>query len=327
VGVFFIACVMYFALTASVFTASVLLLRDGITPRLPWVTTVQEHVYYEGFRRIWPAVCSEFDPQLIYRPRLGACEFDNPEFRTLEHFEADGRDTGPKPPGVGIAVVGDSHAMGWGVNDADTFAAHLQQLTRRPVYNLAVSSYATARELIRLDRSGLLDRVDTVIIQYCGDNDLEENREFRVTTEAETRKKFQRIGEAAARRARFQDSLGFLSDGYWFAVNAPIVVVKHALSGGEQAPSFAEHYAAFLPVVARHRALETKRVIVFYSNAHGTRFRHYPVGRDQQLPYVEFIDVVLDSRDYYSVDGHPNAAGHQAIARQLYGALRRPAVR
>ncbi|MFP5462523.1 MAG: CidA/LrgA family protein, partial [Gammaproteobacteria bacterium] len=49
------------------------------------------------------------------------------------------------PAGTGIVVIGDSHAMGWGANDEETFAAQLQALSGRPVYNLGVASYGTAR--------------------------------------------------------------------------------------------------------------------------------------------------------------------------------------
>ena len=73
-------------------------------------------------------------------------------------------------------MLGDSHAMDLGVNDADTFANVLQKTTGRPVYNLAVSSYGTYREVKRLLQSGLIKDVDTIIIQYCN-NDRNEKTE------------------------------------------------------------------------------------------------------------------------------------------------------
>src|SRR5262245_24880720 len=75
---------------------------------------------------------------------------------------------------VGVAVLGDSYAMGWGVNDRETFANILQDELKRPVYNLAVSSYGTVREVLRLQQSGLLDKVDTILIHYAV-NDLMDN--------------------------------------------------------------------------------------------------------------------------------------------------------
>ena len=64
----------------------------------------------------------------------------------------------------GIVVLGDSHAMGWGENDGDTFSSILEHKINRPVYNLAVSGYGTARELIRLEKSNLINN------DYLGEN-------------------------------------------------------------------------------------------------------------------------------------------------------------
>jgi hypothetical protein len=313
----------YLALAAIVFAGSWVLLQRGITPSFPWITAVQEQVYFAGARRIWVAqeACVEFDEQLIYRPRIGTCRFDNPEFHTTQTFDADGRNTGPKPQGPGIAVLGDSYAMGWGVNDEDTFPAVLQRLSGRPVYNLGVASYGTARELIRLERNGLPDRVDTVIIQYC-ENDLEENRNFSPASAEETRAKYSSIGQTAAGRARFFGSLDFVGAGYWFTLNAPISLVKNA-ARTMPPPSFRNHYDAFISVLRRSEALRSKRVFVFYTNGHGMLFSDFPSGRDSQLPYVEFVQPALERADFYQVDDHLIPAGHAKVARHLNAVIAR----
>ena len=56
------------------------------------------------------------------------------------NFSPEGRYTGAKPEGMGIAVLGDSHAVGWGIGDEETFSVKLQRLSARPVYDLAVPS-------------------------------------------------------------------------------------------------------------------------------------------------------------------------------------------
>ena len=134
VGFVLLGLVLYVALTAMVFAGSFILLRERRVSRLPWISAVQEHIYYAGARRIWPAQadCAQFDEVLVYVPRIGSCHFTIPSSARLSVSE-EGRYTGPKPPGIGIAVVGDSHAMGWGVNDEETFSAELQRLSGRPV--------------------------------------------------------------------------------------------------------------------------------------------------------------------------------------------------
>ena len=48
---------------------------------------------------------------------------------------------------ISILVLGDSIAMGWGVNDYETFSYLLEKNLKMKVYNLGVSSYGTIREI------------------------------------------------------------------------------------------------------------------------------------------------------------------------------------
>ncbi|MBA4417045.1 MAG: hypothetical protein C0392_03905 [Syntrophus sp. (in: bacteria)] len=314
-----LAFIMYSAISAVVFLVSQVLLQKGITPNLPWIAAVQEHLYFSGARNIWQAQpgCVVFDQDLIYKPKDGACQFDNVEFKTVQRFSPEGRYTGPKPDGMGIAVLGDSHAVGWGVGDEETFAAELQRLSGRPVYNLAVSSYGTVRELMRLEKSGLLDKIDTIVIQYC-DNDLEENMEFRPASPQANQQKFSTI--IHARQASLSSKLKHLSKGYRFTFRTPYSSLKKKLF--TRAPDdFSRHYQPFIAALGKHDVLKTKRIIVFYSNAHGDKLRSFPVGKDRQLPNVVFVDLDLERNDYYRIDGHPTRAGHKKAARRLMDIL------
>jgi hypothetical protein len=237
-------------------------------------------------------------------------------------FTADGRETGPKPAGMGIAVLGDSHAMGWGVNDEETFAAELQRLTRRPVFNLAVSSYGTRRELIRFDRSGLGDRVDTVVIQYC-ENDLDENLGFRIESAEETRRKFRSIGEAVSGRARTFGSLPFVAERLSFTLRAPVTILRELVFPARR-PDFSAHYPALMAALAEYPVLGAKRVLVFYSNSRGSRFVNYPGPPDAGGGRVEFLDLALQPSDYYRVDDHLTPDGHRKVARLLFQSLQAP---
>ena len=76
-----------------------------------------------------------------------------------------------------MIVIGDSHAMGWGVNQDQSFPRVLAQKTGLKVLNAAVSSYATVREMRMLDRLDT-SHLKVLVIQYA-DNDQPENRAFR----------------------------------------------------------------------------------------------------------------------------------------------------
>ena len=182
----------YIIIFFSIYVLSGFLLISGITPKLALIKNYQRNFYLFGVRNIWQSnkECIEFDEDLIFLPKKTECIFKNLEYATSISFDEYGRYSNhPFIKGPGIAVLGDSFAMGWGVNDDETFSAILEKKIDKPVYNLAVSGYGTIRELIRFEKSGLVDAVDTIIIQYCY-NDWGENNNFKRNTFQEAQEKF-----------------------------------------------------------------------------------------------------------------------------------------
>lgn len=318
-GLALIALAFYAMLSAIVLLTSFVLLQKGITPDLPWIFPIQKHIYMKGARSLWQhkSDCVDFDAEVIYKPKLGACQFNNVEFRTTLNFSAEGRFTGIKPAGKGIAVIGDSHTMGWGVQDEETYAAELQRLSKRPVFNLGVASYGTVRELLRLEKSGLLDKVDTVILQYCGD-DLNENQANRINSAAENQEKFNKITAGKMSTTRL---LGMFLKAYGYAFSLPFPSLRKP---GQAASDFYPHYEALMAVLKGHPGLKDKRVLIIYNNGHGQPFRNFPSGKDKLLPNVEFINVSVNTGDYYRFDDHMTPAGHKTTAQQLFKSLGNP---
>ncbi len=306
--------IVYCTLGAVVYFASLLALQSGRLIELPWVVSAQKSMYRGGMITVsnWLGIpgCITPDPDLIYKPANGTCKFDDIEFKTMLNFTDEGRNTGTKPAGTGIAIIGDSHAMGWGANDLETFSAQMQALSKRPVYNLAVASYGTSRELIRLEKSGVLDKVDTVIIQYCN-NDKSENLKFDTASREELSKKiFGTNKDAPPQPGKLQ----YIAKGYWLTLASPFRSLAEKL----RRKNFAPHYEAFMPVLEKHRhVLENKRVIVFYSNPYGQKYRNFPAGQDARLPNVYFVDLDLSPSIYRKLDNHLTPAGHQIAAERL----------
>ncbi len=119
----------------------------------------------------------QYDPELTYRLRPGSAPFANREFHTtLDINRAGLRDDEASLEGPELIVLGDSYAMGWGVQQHQSFPEVLEQRSGLRVLNAAMSSYGTARQVQLLDELDI-SRTRAVIIQYF-QNDYTENRAY-----------------------------------------------------------------------------------------------------------------------------------------------------
>jgi len=143
------------------------------------MTKISRRVYfnYDMNSAQYLPECARFDPHLGYTLKPGKCVFSDYEFSTKYTINSLGvRDIEEALNFPQIVVVGDSYAMGWGVEQDETFAKIIEAKTGRTVLNCSCSSYGTAREMMLLKRVKR-DRMKYLIIQYCN-NDYEENLSF-----------------------------------------------------------------------------------------------------------------------------------------------------
>lgn len=315
IGIGLIALILYALLSAVMLSVSYVFLNKGVIPDVPWIAGIQKYLYRNSMRNLWQRQieCVDFDAELIYKPKPGTCKFNNPEFRTTLNFSAEGRFTGKKPEGPGIVVIGDSHAMGWGVNDEETFSAELQRLIRRPVYNLGVSSYGTVRELLRLKHSGLLAKADTVILQYC-ENDLSENQRNQINSEEINRGKFQGI---TAGQPSLKGLILSITRAYGNALALPF----KRMFGTRETENFQPHYQKLIALLKEQPELANKRIVIFYNNGDKKPFRNFPNGRDGTLANIEFVDISTTEADHFRLDDHMSPIGHKKVAAKLLETL------
>lgn len=289
----------------------------------------QQYFYLKVLRNIWQYDhnCSELNDNLIYQPKIGSCVFANPEFTSTLNFDKSGRNVPNRTKdkrGSGIAIIGDSFAMGWGVNDHETFANEIQVHTNRPVYNLGVSSYGTDREIRRLIQSNLISEIDTIVIQYC-ENDLNENEavgdEISYSNE---RMKFKDIF-LAKKTLTATEKVSLILVSLRTAVSEPFKFLKRKLFAKTQKNSFAKHQIA-LNKVLKHYApeLKDKKILIFYLNGYEGFYSDFPEVNDlkiNKISYFDFKKNILTKKDFFSIDGHLNAEGHKnlglAIAKYL----------
>jgi len=303
----------------------VAVLRDPATvSEAPSVVATLARSVYFSTRVNWHQTpdCLEFDRDLLYRPRAGACRFDNAEFSTTIRMDAMGaRSTAaaaPAAPGATpkprLVIVGDSHAMGWGVEDDETFASVLARDYGYPTINLGVPSYGTTRELLKLERDVVLAPDDILLIQYCN-NDLNENRRYL------------RLGSIGPYDQEAFDKLAAARP----IATAPLPVAGHlirklwqelqALAGRRQSrtEAGADPSTAFLAVLAKFPAQVDRRVIVLALEEPGVRthLEREPLA-DAGLP---LIVPVVAREDYYELDDHMRPRGHRTVAAAIDAAV------
>ena len=304
----------YFLLFFLIYIISGFLLVKGVTPSLKLINTYQVNFYLEGgVRNIWQnnPDCVEFDKDLIYVPKLKNCSFKNFEFDTNISFDSFGRISNhpnkEKNRNQSIAVIGDSYAMGWGVNDNETFSYLLEKKINKNVYNLAVSSYGTRRELIRLEKSGLLNEIDTIIIQYCY-NDFGENNNFTINSEINSNNKFQTItsSQPISNWRKFRRT-------FRYSAQIPFDLIKKKSNSLD----FLPHQNLLLSVLNEYPSIMSKKIYIFYTNGPNLKFSNFPNGKLSNYNNISFLDLTINNNHYFKIDGHLNKEGHKFIAEEL----------
>jgi lysophospholipase L1-like esterase len=262
---------------------------------------------------------ARYDPGLFYTLRPGQFTFANREFRTEYRVNSLGvRDDEDSLHGPDIVVLGDSYAMGWGVEQDETFPKVLGRKLGKKVLNAAVSSYGGSRELMLLDRVDLA-RAKTLVIQHCG-NDFDEEQAL---TDNEDRLPIRSADEFARIQAEYLHG-----HRYWWGQYTRLLLfpVKRP-EPPEEKPDWHHRAANFLHVlqVATKQKLDNLELVVLDledDEAFLTeldRLRREP-SYPRFIQRMKIVDVEskLDRvRQGFILDDHLNAAGHALVADEL----------
>jgi hypothetical protein len=310
----FIFFSIYFFICILFYTLSGFAVINGKIVNFKIITDYQRNFYHQlGFRKIWQyqTDCVQYDKDLIFKPSYKECIFNNIEFDTKLNFYNKGRIHNLESQylikkKIGVAVLGDSHAMGWGVNDDDTFSAILEKKIKRPVYNLGVSGYATNREILLLKKSGVLDLVDTIIIQYCN-NDYQENVNFHNLKNENNFFKFEKL------KSKEISPFARLRKGIRYAVTIPLQKNIQLDWKNEE--------TAFLNIINNYDFLKKKKIIVIYSNGHEIYYNNFKLTSSYHKKNISLLNIDYAKDDFYLIDGHLSKQGHLKVADALYNYL------
>ncbi len=320
IGYLSLIIINYLLISLIVFIFSLISLKNGKVYDWLWINYVQKKIYdMSNLRNVFQHStndCVKFDKDLIYIPKAGVCEFSNPEFRTNMHFDSERRlnkvdDKIDKDEKI-IAVIGDSIAMGWGVQDNETFSYLLQELTGKKVINQGVSSYGTIREIKRLKRSKYYNQVDTIIIQYHV-NDKGENIYMdpkKVYSEDDFKDYFYSYEDKSS-------SFVILAKMYKKTLRLLISHINDIVfpKANEEEWKFYEDLDPLEKIINNNFLNENKNIIIFTTVEPWEKFLY---DKSKKYKLFDLLEIKFDHEHKFIIDMHPNVSGHKFIAKKLF---------
>ncbi len=269
---------------------------------------------------------AQYDPELFYTLRPGGARFTSREFDTrLEVNSAGLRDDEASLVAPEIIVLGDSYAMGWGVEQQESFPQVLERLSGRSVLNAGVSSYGTAREMI------LLDRLDTsalayLIVQYH-DSDAAENWLLSARSgdlPISPPEVYRHTVESHANRS------SFFGHYAWLALRRAFSTREGAPSEASGGQRDAKLFLNALTTAGQAPPEGTRLIVLEIAEAPGDFGRWLRAGarRPSQPAFVRELRLLelegeLGPEHFYTLDDHLRPSGHERIAEAILELMRR----
>ncbi len=322
-GLFFICLIFILSLQAVIFSFSYLTLINNKITEIPGFKAIQKDIYFKEYRILWQekSECVNFDRDLIYVPSFNNCVFENIEFKTTLKFDRFGRKNDnnfEEETNKKIAMLGDSETMGWGVNNNETFSSIIEKNLKVRTLNLGVSSYGTYRQLIRLEKLGRLENINTVIIQY-NPNDKGENDTFGNFDKNESEQAYKylmSVGDKRKKENLFKN-IKFVLRRFKSSFRVFYKDIFNALiSKNENIQDFLPHYNSMINVINKFDFLNDKKIIIVALGDRVT-FTNFNEGFDKNNKNIYFLNLSLNENHFFKLDGHLNKNGHKEVANQL----------
>lgn len=274
--------------------------------------------------QVMPA-CAQYDDTLTYTLRPGTCIFSNTEYSNEYSINSLGvRDDEAALDMPETVVLGDSIAMGWGVEQHEAFPKVYERITGSRTLNAGISSYGTARELMlleRIDRSALKH----LIIQYH-ENDFAENKQF-ASGEWRTlsRGQYEATVQKHAEMQRYFPGKHTINLIVVFR-NAVLGLSSASLDPASTGRAWEHEAETFLQVLSLSPVdLDDYQISVIALEIEFIQAAKQLATRSESpvLSRIQFIDAGFlhdIPGAFYVLDDHPTAVGQDAIARRLSGA-------
>jgi hypothetical protein len=282
---------------------------------------------------------SSWHPRLFYTLKPGVTGmYGNKEFNTSVSVNRLGlRDDDSSLQSPSIICLGDSYAMGWGVEQQESFPQRLENLSGKTVLNAGISSYGTAREMILLGETDT-SNLSHIVIQYC-DNDYLENKSF-VVNNYHLSVSSEALYDLTVRRQQF---ITMYFPGKYFLLNTKIFLKQQfnrirpafKLTADTGIIDIKDHAQLFLEVL-KHSAINFNKVKVTvivlgtmepFDKEFSIQLNDLlkqPAFSDYFQNRISIVDLggLLDANDYYPLDRHLKPSGHRKVAEKLWESIR-----
>ena len=285
------------------------------------------HLYISGERKImqFQKGCGRYHPDLGYTLMPGNFIFTEREYSNAYFINSLGvRDTEEALLHPDIVIAGDSFALGWGVNQNETFAHLLAEKAGLKTLNTAVPSYGTVREMLILKRTDR-SRLRCLVIQYCND-DYDENLRFYLNDNRPQIMRAETFQKLTARHS--------IPQKYFLGKNLLLKFKKKIEEANPKIPAVADRtdrtdVDLFLHVLKQNEEmLSALPIIVLEMNGKNqtnifTASLRRKIGDGKNPPFIQNMIVLdmsqyLNDRHFYVLDDHLNPGGHIIVADLLY---------
>jgi hypothetical protein len=289
------------------------------------------HLYIFGERKImqFQKGCGRYHPDLGYTLMPGNFIFAEREYSNAYFINSLGvRDTEEALRHPDIVIAGDSFALGWGVNQEETFAHLLAKKTGLKTLNTAVPSYGTVREMMMLGRTDR-SRLRCLVLQYCND-DYDENLRFYLNGNHPQIMRAETFEKLTAQHS--------VPQRYFPGKNLLLKLRKKIEEAKPQIPKAIDKIDRtdvdlFLHVLKQNeRILSALPIIVFEMNGKNqtnifTTSLKIKIGAVQNPSFIQNMIVLdmsryLNNSHFYVLDDHLNPGGHVIVAAILYQTMK-----
>ncbi|MFK8009429.1 MAG: hypothetical protein AB8H03_23915 [Saprospiraceae bacterium] len=294
----------------------------------PSIIQFSKDIYFQYLRNIpsFQMGLGKYDPDLFYRLQPGNTTNSNIEYSNHYQINSQGvRDDEGSLDFPEIIMLGDSHTMGWGVEQNETFANLLEEKTQKKVLNTGIVSYGTAREYLMFQKLKT-DSCQTIIWQYCS-NDLRENQSFLENGN--------QLKISSEREYQFRYKRNFLQSNYYpfkycFETFAhQIRKIKEPKKEEVQSLKLSHQIDNFFKIVKLLQEGFKGEIIIFNLESFDTTDEYYlafkKYVKKNHLGKIQLIDfsTILEKQDYFIIDGHINVSGHQKVSEAIFRKIQR----